>query len=487
MGRRYSPIFAYPAGYGSPAAPEPDALAWAAPATVSRPAGSTGATVTWPTPTGGVEPYVYTSPGVVYDSQTSSTLAAYSTTDLTTSITNLVNGQVIVLTRVVTDGAGTQLAIQAVVTVGAAAATLTFSSSPANQSLAWTSSSVTLGTWGAASGGTGPYSYAVTEISGGGTTLSGSGLGSWGAIGLNPGSTYAYLMTATDSLGAKGYSVVTVTVAQAPSLGSYEEVDAVDFTDSDWTAFSTTATTASSTAWYATLYGADGVTPRCYLYNNVTDSRTITLNPSSVGLQLVNGATTTQPTIGAWPAGWTSMLGGSRKDVWVIEAVLEGEEPAGTAAFTHMCGISTSATTLATSPGTGVRVTESTSNVILMRAFSYISGFTTSTIQTITGGPRIWRCSTQITIADSRRHDIYTSVGSTDFKTPESGGRVRCQATSTSMTALGAESASDGFPWFDTSIGSRTKFWLYHDGSATTGSALRLRKLRLLRLVNGSR
>ena len=165
---------------------------------------------------------------------------------------------------------------------------------------------------------------------------------------------------------------------------------------------------------------------------------------------------------------------------------MEGEEPAGNGAFVHMNGISTNATTMATSPGCGLRVTESSSNVIIARAFSYISGFTTSTLQTLTGGPRIWRASIQATIVDSRRHDIYANIGATDFCEPQSGLRVRVQATSTSMTAVNADVASDGFPWFDASIGSRVKWWMYHDGSATSGSALRLKKLRLLRMPLGS-
>jgi protocatechuate 3,4-dioxygenase beta subunit len=462
------------------------ALEWGAPATVSRPTGSTTATVTWNAVTGGVTPYVYGEPGVIYDSQGGSTTALYSTAGLTTSITGLVNTQVVVLARQVTDAAGSVLSVQAVATVNASAAPLTFASTPANQTLVSSSTSVTLGSWGAASGGTGPYTYAVTDISGGATAISGSGVGPWSAAGLTAGFTYAFLMTATDSLGAKGYSVVTITVEQENNLGRWLLVSSVDFTDADWTAFSTTSTVQSTTAWYETLYAADGTTPRCYLYNNVAATRTITLSPSSVGLQLVNGATTSQPTIGVWPAGWTPILGGARRDAWLIEAVMEGEEPAGATAFVHMNGISSSQTTMATSPGTGLRATDSTSNVIILRAFSYISGFTTSTLQTLTASPRIWRASIQTTIVDSRRHDIYTNVGATDFCEPQAGLRVRVQATSTSMTAVNADVASDGFAWFSSAIADRVKWWMYHDGAATSGSALRLKKLRLLRMPSGS-
>lgn len=307
--------------FGGGSTPSSAPLTWAAPATVSRPLGSTTATINWPAASGGTAPYTYSTPGVAFDSQAGSTTALYSTTDLVTSVTGLANGQVIVLSRNVTDAAGATLQVQAVVTVTAGLATLTFGSEPSGQALASDATSVELGTWGAASGGIGPYTYAVTDVSGATTMLSGSGVGPWKALGLSPGRTYVYLMTATDSLGAKGYSYVTITVAASATLGEYIVQDEVDFTDADWTAISTTSTIASTTAWYATLYGADGVTPRCYLYNNNTEARTITLNPSSTGLELANGSTTVQPTIGVWPAGWSAMLGGSRRDVWMVEAV----------------------------------------------------------------------------------------------------------------------------------------------------------------------
>lgn len=463
-------------------------LSWSAPATVTPAAGVTTADVVWPAATGGVEPYHYDRFGVSYDSQAGSTTALYSHTGDpgTTSITGLVNGQTIVLARRVTDAAGESRIVQAVVRVAAGAATLTFASQPAGQAdLVSTTTAVTLGTWGAASGGTAPYSYAVTEVSGNGTTIGGSNTGPWTASGLTAGTTYVFLMTVTDAALAKGYSVITVSVAASNQLGQWLEVDVVNLQDANWTDPGTiTATTQSTTAWYATLNDALG-NPRLYLYNNVADSRTITWSQAD-GLKLVNGAITTQPTIGFWSPGWAALMGGSRRDLWMIEAVLEGEEPAGNGAFVHMCGISTSGTTMATSPGTGVRFTESTSNVIIGRAFSYISGFGTSTLQTLSGSPRNWKGSLQLTIADSRRHDIHFNVGATDFCTPQSGLRVRVNATATNLTAVNAESASDGFPWFDTSIQSRTKFWIYHDGSSTTGSWIKVKKLRLLRMIQGS-
>ena len=467
------------------------ALSWVPPSTSSVAAGQTSAVIDWGEATGGTAPYFYSNPGVSFDSQAGSTTALYATTGSSadpgvTTASGLVNGQTIVLARQVTDATGASRIVQAVVRVAAGAATLSFASAPSNQTgLASTTTSATIGTWGSASGGTGPYSYAVTEVSGNGTTIAGSNQGPWTVSGLTAGLTYVFLMTVTDALLAKGYSVVTISVEASDQLGRWIEVDSVDFTDANWTDPGTiTSTTQSTTAWYATLNDALG-NPRCYLYNNVADSRTITLSQTD-GVKIVNGATTTQPTIGFWPAGWSAMLGGSRRDVWLIEAVIAGEEPSGNGAFTHMCGISTNGTTLATSPGTGLRFTESSSNVIIGRAFTYISGFGTSTLQTLTGGPRTWAASLQVTIADSRRHDIFTNFGATDFCTPYSGLRVRTNATATNLTAVNAESASDGFPWFDTSIQSRTKFWVYHDGSSTTGASIKVKKLRLLRMIQGS-
>ena len=470
------PVF----GGGSTA---PNPLSWAAPATVSRTAGQTTATITWPSPTGGVTPYLYTDPGVVYDSQGASTTALLSTTGLSTSITGLVNGQVLVLNRSVVDAAGSVRGVQAVVAVAAGVATLTFASAPANQSLVSTATSVTLGTWGAASGGTPAYSYVVTEISGGGTTLGGSGLGSWGASGLTAGQTYAYLMTATDSLGAKGYSVVTVSVAQAENLGEYEVVDELDLQDANWTAFSTTSVVTSTVAWYATLMAADGVTPRCYIFNNSPDARTLSLTPSGDGLKLVNGLTTVQPWIGVWPAGWEALRGGSRKDLWMVEAIVGGKEPSGSLGFVHIFDLGTSSYT---TPGTGLRnISSSTSSLI--RVVSYITSLAEQSIQTIAPGTfREYTCGLQVTINNQRQHDVYVRPGATGFGQPQTGQRVRVQVASGAMTSPGSDYTTSA-AWFDSTINGRAKFMLYHDGSATSNSEITLKKIRLLRIPGGSR
>lgn len=461
----------------------PDPLSWVAPATVTRPSGSTTATVTWPSPTGGVAPYSYSDPGVAYDSQGAATTALVSTVGLTTSLTGLVNSQVVVLSRTAIDAAGTVVTVQAVVTVAASAATLTFATTPGNQSLPSTATSVTLGTWGAASGGTPAYNYALTELSAGGVTLTGSGQGPWSGAGLTSGQTYAFLMTVTDSLGAKGYSVITVSVAAAENLGEYELVDELDLQDSNWTAFSTTSTTASTTAWYATLMAADGVTPRAYIFNNSTEPRTLSLSPSGDGLKLVNGAITNQPWVGVWPAGWTPLLGGSRNDLWMVEAIVGGREPSGALGFVHIQNLGT---TSYTTPGTGLRVINSSSSSML-RAVSYITSLAEQAIQTIAPGTyRDYTCGLQVTINNARQHDIYVRPMATGFAAPQTGQRVRVQVASGAMTAPGGDYTTSA-AWFATTILGRAKLMLYHDGSATSNSEVTLKKIRLLRIPGGSR
>lgn len=467
---------------------EAPALAWAAPASAVVAAGTTSATITWATPTGGTTPYSYSAASVVYDSTGASSTVALSTSGAgagATTVSGLVNGQTVVVQRTVTDADGTEFPVQGVATVAATSASVTAGTAPAAQSLAAGTTSVTIGTWGSPSGGTGPYTYAVTELGGSGVTIGGSGLGPWTAVGLTDGVTYAFLLTVTDSLSAKGYSVVTVSVAPSAAIGGWEVVDSLDFTDANWTAASTTSTTASTTAWYLTLYAADGTTPRAYVRNNNTDSRTLSLSPSGTGLRLVNGSTAVQPTVVVWPAGWTPLLGASRRDVWMVEALVRGEEPAGSGAFGHHFSITTGQSAVS-SPATGLRVVNTGSNVNLT-ASSYISAGDNVAVRAITAGAtRLYRASVQVTIADSRRHVIYINPDATTFCDPETGLRVQAQSASTTMTAVSGENTASS-TWFASSIGGRTGLAIYHDGTATTGSYIEVLGLRLLRLTRGSR
>jgi hypothetical protein len=464
------------------------ALSWAAPAAAVVSAGVTSAVITWATPTGGTAPYSYSAASIVYDSAGASSTVSLSTAGGgagATTVSGLVNGQTVVVQRTVTDADGTEYPVQGAATVAATAASITPGTAPAGQTLAAGTTAVAIGTWGAPSGGTGPYTYTVTELGGSGVTITGSGLGPWAATGLTDGVTYAFLLTVTDSLSAKGYSVVTVSVSPGVAMGAWEVIDTLDFTDANWTAFSTTSTTASTTAWYATLMAADGTTPRAYIRNNNTDSRTLSISPSGTGLRLVNGSTAVQPTVVVWPAGWETLLNASRRDVWMIEALVRGEEPAGSGTFGHHFSITTGQSAVS-SPATGLRVVNTGSNINLT-ASSYISAGDTAAVRTVTAGStRLYQASVQITIADSRRHDIFVSPGATTFRDPETGLRVRAQSSSTTMTAVGGESTASS-TWFASSIGGRTGLGIYHDGTATTGSYVEVLGLRLLRLPRGSR
>jgi hypothetical protein len=461
------------------------ALSWAVPAAAAVSSGTTSATVTWATPTGGTAPYTYSTASVVYDSQGASTTATLSTSGAgagSTTISGLASGQTVILSRTVTDAASASVTVQGVATVGATSATITPGTAPAAQTLAAGSTSAMIGTWGAPSGGTGPYTYAVTELGGSGVPIAGSGLGPWSVAGLSDGVTYAFMLTITDSLGAKGYSVVTIAVRRVAVTGEWIVVDAVDFTDANWTSLSSTSTTTSTSAWQHTLYAADGTTPRAYVYNNSVEARTLSLSPSGTGLTLVNGAITNQPAIGIWPAGWDALRGGSRRDLWMVEAIVAGKEPTGTTGFVHIMNLSRDAFT---TPGTGLRNINSASSS-LVRAVSYLVSLAEQSIQTVAPGSfREYTAGVQVTINDQRQHDVFVRVGATDYGDPQSGQRVRVQVASGAMT-----STAGNYPvsanWFDANIQFRTKWWLYHDGSATTNSEVRLLKLRLLRKPNGS-
>jgi cold shock CspA family protein len=138
-----------------------------------------------------------------------------------------------------------------------------------------------------------------------------------------------------------------------------------------------------------------------------------------------------------------------------------------------------------TTPGTGLR-NINTSSSSMVRVISYLVSATEQAIQTVAPGSfREYTAGVQVTINDQRQHDVFVRVGATDYGDPQSGQRVRVQVASGAMT-----STAGNYPvsanWFDSNIQFRTKWWLYHDGSATTNSEVRLLKLRLLRKVNGS-
>ena len=132
-------------------------------------------------------------------------------------------------------------------------------------------------------------------------------------------------------------------------------------------------------------------------------------------------------------------------------------------------------------------MTNTTSN-LLVSAASYFSGFSTQTLATVTAGAsRLARFAMQIVIGDSRRQTGYITLGVTDFQDPEAAAadRIRYASASTTISAADADDPASA-DWFNSGILGRTKAQLYHDGTATSGSAVRLKKLRLLRIVGGS-
>lgn len=459
-------------------------LAWAPPAAVSVAAGNTSGVVTWTTPTGGEDPYTYDPVGIVADTAGASTTAAISTSGAgagSTTVTGLVNGQTVVLQRTVTDDSGATRTIQAAVTVAATAASITPGTAPANQSLAAGTTVATIGTWGAPSGGTGPYTYALTDPTGG-TTISGSGLGPWVAAGLTDGVTYAFLLTITDSLGAKGYSVVTIAVAASPSMGEWEVIGETLFTDADWTALS--SADAGIAAPQHTIYGADGTTVRATIRNASAQARTVSIAPSSVGVKLVNGTAGASPAIGLWPATWDTLRASSRRDVHLLQIRATGYEPAGSGTFVHFLGFSTG--TLATTPLMGLRITNTGSNV-LISAYSYYLGGSPVAVRTVTAGvDRRWSVDLQLVIIDGgARHRLYVTVNpGTEWAPPETGIRATVDNASGVMT-LGEASTPPAYN--ASSAGSRMAAVAYHDGTATVGSGIEIQALRYLRLPNGSR
>ncbi len=462
-------------------------LAWADPTPVSGTAGTTSLNVVWNTPTGGVTPYIYSDPAPLLDSLGASTTATYSTAGAgagTTTVSGLVNGQSITISREVTDAAGTEVTVTGTVVVNTSAAPLNAGTSPANQSVDGFTSSVTLGTWGAPSGGTGPYLQVVTDLTGG-STVAGSGAGPYTASGLSASQAYIYRMEVTDSLGAKGYSYMTVAVGAVPS--GWQLVATTNLKSLDLTAFSSTSTTVSTTAWWGIVYAADGVTPVVYLRNNTSSQgRTVDLTPGGSGLRLAPSSAATSPSIGVWPAAWTPFLNGSRNDVFLVAAIVKGVNTAGVGGFVDIVGVST--VDAASTPVTGLRVINSGTGS-QVRAICYVAGVAEQIYQFFpTGVKREWRGECQVSIADFRRQTIYFTPNSTTFSPPESGQRVKTQATSTSMTTPGGVQTTSA-TWGDPSIGGRACFVLYADTPTipTADEGVFLEEIRLYRFPGGSR
>lgn len=469
-------------------------LAWAPPTSVSRPSGSTTATITWNSAIGGVSPYTYSASTLAYDS-----LGSYSATvsdaGLTSSVSGLANGSTYLFNRTVTDASGSSVTIQAAVVVASAVSSITPGNGPLNQVLAAGTTSAVIGTWSPASGGTAPYTYVLSEPTGNGAVISGSGLGSYSTTGLTNGRTYAFQLEITDSLGAKGYSVVTISIAYA--VPSWTIVREIDFTDANWTALNSTDATASTAAPQHILYASDGVTPRAQVWNNTAQARRLRIDPSSTGLALITTNTAATPSIkvialDASGANVFSTLNFA-DDLIKVEYIIEGEEPVGTGSFSHLSSFSVSQTNGANQHG--FRVINSGSNIQ-----PYRRGWTTTLVDTIDGAAivpgssRKYQAQIEIYITGSRTIETYGRYGTstaplTDLAAIPRSGRYffheaasQVHTTAPVLQAFSSTTSTNGWG-----------IMLYEDGSfidagtANLLSRLTLKKMRISRLPNGSK
>lgn len=463
-------------------------LAWVAPTTVTSNSGTTTQTITFNPPTGGRPPYTYGTPTVSYDS-TETGYATVSRAELVCTVSNLVDNATYVISLTATDSEGSVISVEGTIVVLAGVNAITFASRPENQTLEPEVIYTSLSAWGSPSGGTGPYTYAVTEPTGRGVTITGSGLGPYIIDGLTSGRSYVILMTVTDSLGAKGYSAVTISVGYAPS--GWSVVADIDFTDSNWTALNSTDNTANSGSPQFTIYGSDGTTPRVQIWNTSTQSRRLKIDPSSTGLTLRTLFTTASPSIKVVPVDalnrpifpqldWTN-------DVIKIEFHAEIEEPSGVGAFAHLVSFAT-----ATTNGNiqhGYRVVNSGTNIIPQRR-SWTTSSTDVNQSTVTAGStRKCQLQLEIYVTGSRTVESYGREGSTVTTftpTPRTGKYYFHQAVAQVMATIPTKTS-----YTTTSVGGWGIF-LYCDGSFvdndTAGgkSRVTLTRLRISRLPNGS-
>jgi len=297
--------------------------------------------------------------------------------------------------------------------------------------------------------------------------------------GLTDGVTYAFLLTITDSLGAKGYSVVTIAVAAVVSTGAWEVVGETDFADGDWTDLESAAATAATPQHL--LYAADGTTQRAFTRNTNTAARTLILNGDE-GITLRNGSTSVQPAVGIVPGGWNGMIAASRRDANILQMQVGGYEAAGSSSFVHVVGISTSSAN--SSPLMGFRVVNTGSNV-LVTFYSYYLADSVTLRTILTGADRRWSADFQLLILDGgSSHRAYITLNPTDWAEPMTGQRVSIQAPSRTLTLGDWPKAAS---WDTYTDSGRPAVVLYHDGgSATvTDSGVVVTKCRHLRLPNG--
>jgi len=466
------------------------ALSWTAPTSVSVSSGTTSTLVTWNAATGGVLPYTYSSSIVAFDS-TGTGSVTLSDAALDTTVSGLSSGTFL-LERTVTDASGDSVTIQAAVIVAATISSITAGNGPANQVLPAGTTSVSIGTWLAPTGGTAPYTYALTEPTGNGALIFGSGLGPYGATGLTDGRTYGFLLTITDSLGAKGYSVVTVSVAYAIPVWSI--VSDIDFTDGNWTPLNSIDATNSISSPQHTLFASDGITPRATVWNNTSQARRLQLDGTTAGLALITTNVAATPSIKVVPVNASGQnvfqtLNWSN-DLIKVEFLIEGTEPLGSGAFIHLTAWSSALTN--TSVQHGQRVTNSGSNALIQRR-SWLGGDNLITDVTVTSGAaRTYMSQYEFYVTGSRTVESYARHGSlaapiTDLTPiPRTGKYFMQECVSQTLTQTPA------LQTFNSTSGvSQWGFLLYLDGSfldnGVSLSRLTLKKIRISRLPNGSK
>jgi hypothetical protein len=462
-------------------------LSWTSPNAVSVGSTTTSASITWNAASGGSAPYSYSESFLSFDS-TGAYTASLSDVDLVTTLSGMTTGGTYILEKTVTDALGKTLTLQAAFVVAPSAATLTPGSSPANQTLSAGTLSASIGTWGAPSGGTAPYSYTLVETTGHGALILGSDLGPWGASGLTNGRSYAFLLTITDILGAKGYSVVTISIAY--SVPEWEEVITVDFTDANWTSFINTGIVASALVKQATIYAADGTTPRIDIWNNSTQARELAIDPSSTGLILKTTSAAASPSVKVVVLDDTGQNVMQtldwKNDLVKVEFLWETEEPSGSGAFSHLVGFSRLGTN--TLNQHGYRLVNTGSNILSQRR-SWTTSDSLVTEATITPSPsRKCQLQWEAYVTGSRTIESYgrtaASIGDLPI-IPRSGSYYMHQAVSQTLASIPtmtnfADTAQGGWG-----------FLMYVDGSAvdngtTTLSRGTLKKIRISRIPNGS-
>ena len=211
------PVF----GGGGGSAPAPTPLSLGAPAPVSRPLGSTTATISWPIAVGGTAPYSY-SAAITGDSTGSYTAYVSSVADEDVSLAALVNGQALTVLMTVEDADGATASSTGVVLVASAAAgTMTPGAFPASQALASDQTTATISFNAVGGTFTGPVSYVATVVSGPGSVSNAGTTASLSA--LTPSGVTLVRLRATDStpvtpLVADAFAVVSVAATATSPL-----------------------------------------------------------------------------------------------------------------------------------------------------------------------------------------------------------------------------------------------------------------------------